>query len=241
MKTRPWTRLFAVTVVPLALASACTLKGFDPQPEPAPTCAVRDLGSAETPDDPFAGSRPPLVPQGWYWQVITLDVRALPPVELAPPQNDQCVPVALHVYATQEGAPSVTVFDRGVAHPVPYDAIVTTPWVGTYFVFAYDPASPRFSGGRAPLYNVTLRATYLNERDFNDVSPHGPVVWHHRHWRSGGQRQHRPSGSVPEGLCELHLRGPPLQAVGAPRPREGKKRTCAKSSSVSPRSSRPWV
>lgn len=171
MTTRPWTRLLAALVATTVLASACTKPAPDPQPDPVPTCEVRDTGDiADVPFDPFSSARPPLVPQGWYWMVFTLDVRALPPISAPPPRFDQCVPVAIHVYATQEGAPSVTVFDNGIAHPVPYDATLTTPWVGTYFVLAYDPNSPRFIG-RAPVYNITLQATYLNDRDFSDVSP----------------------------------------------------------------------
>jgi hypothetical protein len=156
----------------IATVAGCTKPiTNDPLPDPVPTCNVRDTGEiANAPYDPFTGRRPDLVPLGWYWMVVTLDVRALPPVTAAPPRFDQCVPVAIHVYATQEGAPSVTVFHDGIAHPVPYDAVLTTPWVGTWFVFAYDPKSPRYTG-RPPRYDITLQATYLNERDFTDVPP----------------------------------------------------------------------
>lgn len=155
----------------LALVTcSCTVKQA-PTPEPDPTCSARDTGdTADVPYDPFDGERPPNVPLGWGWLVANLEIRALPPITSAPPRYDQCVPIAVHVYGTQDGIPALTIFSRGVPHQLPYDANLTTPWIGTSFVLAYDPKSPRFYSG-APRYNLVLQATYLADRDFGDAPP----------------------------------------------------------------------
>lgn len=137
-------------------------------PEPAAPCAVRDVPEA-TPFDPLTHGRP-AVPDGWRWQVITLTVRALPPVD-QDLHRDYCVPVAIHVYATlaESGALALVNVD-GLPQSLPYDAIVNTPWTGAYLVPAYDPESPRFKSA-PPAYSITLQATYLAERDFTGAEP----------------------------------------------------------------------
>jgi hypothetical protein len=171
MRTRPWTRLLAAATIALTMTtSGCAVRP-PPEPDPDPTCRVRDTGdTVDEKYDPFSGTRPPAVPFGWGWVVVTLEVRALPPVDSVEPRYDQCVPVSVHVYGTQEGIPALTIFANGAPHQLPYDANMTTPWVGTYFVLAYDPNSPRFYQ-RAPKYSLVLRATYQADRDFGDSPP----------------------------------------------------------------------
>lgn len=158
-------------VVALSACAPPTSDWFDngahePAAEPS-ACAVSEV-PAPVPFDPFGHGRPN-VPEGWLWQVITLDVRALSTV---PHDRDWCVPMAIHVYASgPDGAALAMVDSLGQVRSLPYDSTVSTPWVGAYLVPAYDPTSPRFRDG-APQYSITLQATYLRERDMaHEVAP----------------------------------------------------------------------
>jgi hypothetical protein len=133
-------------------------------PQPDPTCAVREV--PVPPTDPLSMRRPAEVLPGWAWAIVAPQVRALKANDT---KADYCVPFALHVYATMEGVPAVPMIDpAGKQVFLPYDGVKVTPWFGAYMLFSYDPTSPRWQS-RPPTYEVSVRATYLIDRDLLGV------------------------------------------------------------------------
>lgn len=144
------------------LVSACGYQPRHETPTQAPRPQICDAGVVPAPPDRAAGLRPTVVPPGWNWIAISPEVRALKANDT---QADYCVPFAVHVYGTMVGAPTIPMFGAGGNQIVlPYDAILTTPWVGDYLLLAYNPNSERFRN-TPPVYELTVIATYQGGTD----------------------------------------------------------------------------
>jgi len=133
-------------------------------------CAARAV-AAPTPT-PLIG-RPDTVRDDEFWQRVTFEVRAYQTIQSGTNGaylQDVCVPVAIHLYADFDPRASGNIGGRSVRQGGPYDAITVTPWVDAYMVFAYDPQT--IPSGYVPHYTISLKATYLRERDvLNSQAP----------------------------------------------------------------------
>ena len=143
-----------------------------------PACPVPEARSREfVPYNPESGGRPPFVPAGWAWIVITLRLQAVGYVtgERAL-RVDRCVGATVHVGATQEFNPRPIKMNMGNGQvtPLPFDGDVTTPWLSTYFVFAYNPKPepPAQAPPHPPVYEIDFRAFWdaeIHDSDYPNI------------------------------------------------------------------------
>lgn len=164
-----------VLALVLTLTSACTGLGGDQPPEgkdwfgnPIPTgpaCDARPPVPRQRPlYDPRSGARPSVVPPGWSWIVITLQLRAVFIDRTGRADVNHCVPVRVHVHASQDGNPAPLKMNMGNGEVslLPYDGVQTTPWLTSYFIFAYNPKGWK---GPPPTYKIDFISTYDVEFD----------------------------------------------------------------------------
>ena len=138
-----------------------------------PACDARPPVPRQAPlYDPRSGVRPPVVPAGWAWVVITLQLHAIKDGNI-----NHCVPVRIHVYAQQDLNPSPLKLNTGTGEitPLPYDGAQTTPWLTSYFIFAYNPEGWK---GPPPTYKIDFVSTYDAELDTSGAGMPDELVCH---------------------------------------------------------------
>jgi hypothetical protein len=170
----------------LVLATLAPLGGCKPEGGPPPgkdwfgnpvptgaACNLRPpVARHKPPYDPNTGMRPPVVPPGWRWVVIELTLHAVHVhAKTLVADVNHCVPVRVHVYASQEGNPEPIKMEvnSGQITDLPYDGVQVTPWANSYFIFAYDPSTWKHEF--APSYRVELIATWDEALDNSGADP----------------------------------------------------------------------
>lgn len=181
-------RRLVPALVTLALLAGCMAADGDGPPpgedwfgNPLPTgpaCDARPPVPRDRPlYDPRTGGRPPVVPAGWSWVVITLQLHAVVIDRAGKPNVNHCVPVRIHVYAQQDGNPSPLKLNTGTGEVtlLPYDGVQTTPWLTSYFIFAYNPIGWK---GPPPTYKIDFVSTYDREFDTSGAAFPDELVCH---------------------------------------------------------------
>jgi hypothetical protein len=109
--------------------------------------------------------------------VITLQLHAVFVDRLGTPNVNHCVPVRVHVYAQQDLNPSPLKLNTGTGEVtlLPYDGIQTTPWLTSYFIFAYNPVGWK---GPPPVYHIDFVSTYDVEFDTSGAAFPDELVCH---------------------------------------------------------------
>lgn len=159
-------RFLLAGVLVVSMLSGCTPVDFwGNGPDPTPTVPAIDASCASPladvdqglVDPAVASARPADVRPGNSWIVVGVEVRAVSRDVLTRQYVDACIPVAVHLYKRSVEADTID----GSA---PVDFTTTTPFVGRYLSFQYDPTLERFQG-RPPTYEFHIDASYIVERD----------------------------------------------------------------------------